>query len=225
MEDIHGKDVSQLVANNSELINNNRAIFESNNFITEMIKQLEKEADDDDDDVDECEKDLEIETTDKYLIQQQEENYDKNKAKQSLPRDDTTVQESPGELRRGIIKLNPEQRVVFDEIMERLFSDDIIEHPFYNFLAGEAGVGKSFLVRVLIQAIQYLKVRSGMDLDKPLVLTMAPTATAAFIIGGKTIESALSINMTRFGGFGSGKDRVIMYIIVTIIFRISRKTC
>ena len=57
------------------------------------------------------------------------------------------------------------------------------------------------------------------------VLTMAPTATAAFIIGGKTIESALSINMTRFGGFGSGKDHVIMYIIVTIIFRISRKTC
>ena len=75
MEDIHGKDVSQLVANNSELINNNRAIFESNNFITEMIKQLEKEADDDDDDVDECEEDLEIETTDKYLIQQQEEKH------------------------------------------------------------------------------------------------------------------------------------------------------
>ena len=63
MEDIHGKDVSQLVANNSELINNNRAIFESNNFITEMIKQLEKEADDDDDDVDECEEHLHLRPT------------------------------------------------------------------------------------------------------------------------------------------------------------------
>ena len=43
-----------------------------------------------------------------------------------------------------------------------------------------------------------------MDLTKPLVLTMAPTANAAFLVGGKTIESALSINMSRFGGFSPG---------------------
>ena len=113
------------------------------------------------------------------------DDYDRNKAKQGLPKDDTTIEQSPEDLRTGIMKLNVEQRKVFDEVMERLFSDDIIENPFYNHLAGEAGVGKSFLVRVLIQAIKYLKIRSGMDLDKPLVLTMAPTANAAFLVGGK----------------------------------------
>ena len=190
-----------MVAINSELINENRAKFESNNFITDMIEQMEK------DNVEEeaCEEDedLELETTEKYEIEQMEVEYDRNKAKEGLPKDDT-IQESPEELRKGIIQLNEQQRSIFDEIMERIFSDDSIENPFYNFLAGEAGVGKSHLTRLLIQAIKSMKIRSGMDLDKPLVLIMAPTANAAFLVGGKTIESALSINMSRFGGFSLG---------------------
>ena len=205
IKDIHEKDVCKLVAINSELINENRAKFESNNFVTDMIEQMEKnneeEAEEERDDEDE---DLEFETTEKYQIEQMEEQYDRNKAKLGLPKDDTSIQESPEELRRGIMQLNEQQRSIFDEIMERIFSDDSDESPFYNFLAGEAGVGKSHLTRIIIQAIRQGKVRSGMDLTKPLVLTMAPTANAAFLVGGKTIESALSINMSRFGGFSPG---------------------
>ena len=36
-----------------------------------------------------------------------------------------------------------------------------------------------------------IKIKSGDDLQKPPVIVMAPTANAAFIIGGKTIDSVL----------------------------------
>ena len=48
-------------------------------------------------------------------------------------------------------------------------------------------------VLLLIFAIRQLKVKSGQELNKPSVIVMAPTANAAFIIQGKTIESALGI--------------------------------
>ena len=59
------------------------------------------------------------------------------------------------------------------------------------FLAGNAGTGKSFLVKVMIEAIKFIKIKAGDDLKKPTVILMAPTANAAFIIGGKTIDSVL----------------------------------
>ena len=65
------------------------------------------------------------------------------------------------------------------------------ERPVYLFLAGNAGTGKSFLVKILIEAVKLIKIKSGDDLKKPPVIVMAPTANAAFIIGGKTIDSVL----------------------------------
>ena len=44
-------------------------------------------------------------------------------------------------------------------------------------------------------------VKPGQDLDKPTVIVIAPTANAAFHIKGKTIESALHINMERRKSF------------------------
>ena len=100
-----------------------------------------------------------------------------------LPRDDTSALVDIEELRKSIIQLNQEQRRVFDEICERVNHESFDESPFYNFLAGEAGVGKSFLVKVLILAVKYLKIKAGLDLKKSLVLIMAPTAVAAYLIG------------------------------------------
>lgn len=37
-------------------------------------------------------------------------------------------------------------------------------------------------------------MKSGDEIEKPKILCMAPTANAAMIVGGKTIESALAIN-------------------------------
>ena len=54
---------------------------------------------------------------------------------------------------------------------------------------------------MLIYAIRQLKVKSGQELDKPSVIVMAPTANAAFLIKGRTIESAIHINMDRWHSF------------------------
>ena len=70
-------------------------------------------------------------------------------------------------------------------------SNDINEPPIYLFITGNAGTGKSHLVRLLIEAVKSIKIMPGDDLKKPPLLTMAPTANAAFIIGGRTIDSSL----------------------------------
>ena len=70
-----------------------------------------------------------------------------------------------------------------------LIIDD--EGSFYLYIAGEAGTGKSYLVSLMIEIIKHIKLKSGDDLQKPPAIVMAPTANAAFLIGGKTIDSAL----------------------------------
>ena len=42
-----------------------------------------------------------------------------------------------------------------------------------------------------------IKIKAGDELKKPPVIVMAPTANAAFIIGGKTIDSALGFFPTE----------------------------
>ena len=176
--------------------------FEKNNMINEMIKRIEKERDnaaDSDDEADDC---IEEETTDRYHILEQQEEYDKQKARETLPKDDTTNNYlDPVELRKYITSLNRQQRQIFDDIMERVTAGDLEDNPFHCYIAGEAGTGKSHLLKLLIYAIRQLKVKSGQELDKPSVIVMAPTANAAFLIKGKTIESAMRINMERYNSF------------------------
>ena len=95
------------------------------------------------------------------------------------------------DLRSRISLLNDQQRSLFDDVVERIASFDPNEEPFYLFLSGNAGTGKSYLVRLMIEAVKVIKVKTGVDLMKPSTLVMAPTANAAFIIGGNTIDSVL----------------------------------
>ena len=77
------------------------------------------------------------------------------------------------------------------------------------YLAGEAGTGKSHVIKTLVPAIKYLSAKSGQDLDKPSVLVLAPSATAAFLIDGKRIESGLGFVMSKHGGYPQGNpDKV-----------------
>ena len=50
------------------------------------------------------------------------------------------------------------------------------------------------MLNLIIDALKYLEKSSGDELKKPKVLVVAPTATAAAIVKGKTIESALGIS-------------------------------
>ena len=48
------------------------------------------------------------------------------------------------------------------------------------------------MLRALIEVVKLLKLTPGDDLRKPAAIVMAPTANAAFIVGGKTIDSVLN---------------------------------
>ena len=87
------------------------------------------------------------------------------------------------ELRNLIIKLNGQQRKILDDFCERLLEDD--NPPFYLYIAGEAGTGKSFLLKIMIEVIKHLKLTPGDDLRKP-----PATANAAYIINGKSLKMA-----------------------------------
>ena len=100
----------------------------------------------------------------------------------------------PNTLRPNISSLNQQQRRLFNDFTERMVSSDVNERPVYLFLAGNAGTGKSFLVNILIEAIKHIKIKAGDQLKKPPVIVMAPTANAAYIIGGRTIDSVLGFN-------------------------------
>ena len=65
-------------------------------------------------------------------------------------------------------------------------------------ILGEAGTGKSFLTRVIMESFKHLHIKSGNDLSKPSVLCICPTANAAYIVGGKTIESALQLQGSNY---------------------------
>ena len=203
--DIHKKDPIELLTENKEIVDKNRNIFEKNNLIGEMIKNIElneKEEEDTDDE------EREIETTEKYQINEHEEAFDRQKAVDSLPKTDKTKDylEST-ELRKQITTLNKQQRKLFDDLMERtVIQENTL--PYYCYIGGEAGTGKSFLAQTIIYAIRHVSVKSGQDLVKPSVVAIAPTAKAAYIIQGKTIESAMRINMERYNTFSkSGHER------------------
>ena len=109
-------------------------------------------------------------------------------------------------LRSNISSLNHQQRRIFDDWIERMVSFSLEENPSYLYIAGEAGTGKSHLVRVLIDAVKLINIKAGDELQKPSVLVMAPTANASFLIGGKTIDSALGFSPVDANNYTTAED-------------------
>ena len=93
--------------------------------------------------------------------------------------------------------MNSQQSKVFHDIIEREICRDQEKEPYFLFIAGEAGTGKSFLMRVLMEGIKHVNKTAGRELEKPTIIAMAPTANAAFIIGAKTIDSALCFSRSK----------------------------
>ena len=104
----------------------------------------------------------------------------------------------PLELNKLINSLNCEQRKIFDDLVEREVSREVERDPYHVYIAGDAGTGKSYLTTVLMEAFKLLNVKSGKELGKPRILALAPTANAAFIIGGQTIEAALGLTGSNY---------------------------
>ena len=191
MKEIHEQDVKELLNIKKDLINQKRSRFEKYQLMNDLINLIQKESvknDGEDLEVDDC---IDAETTSAEDIDEFSK-WAKNQALKELSKfKSLTELRDVVTLRGQISELNGQQRKVFDDICERMVSSDINEPPFYLFIAGEAGTGKSHLVRLLIEAIKIIKINPGDEIRKPPVLTMAPTGNAAFIIGGRTIDSSL----------------------------------
>ena len=50
-----------------------------------------------------------------------------------------------------------------------------------------------WVVKLMIDAVKQMGIRSGRELEKPVSLTIAPTGVAAYLVNGTTIESALGM--------------------------------
>ena len=100
---------------------------------------------------------------------------------------------------RAVDSLNAQQRALFKHIMHTV--KHAPKQPFHIFLTGGAGVGKSVLLRCLVQALmRWYDSQPGAELDHSKVLVMAYTGTAAFNVGGNTIHGTMRFSL----GTGSG---------------------
>lgn len=87
--------------------------------------------------------------------------------------------------------LNKEQKEFFYHVLHLI---KISNEPFYSFLSGGAGVGKSHLTKALYQAgLKNYNSRVGDNFAELKELMLAPTGKAAYNIKGNTIHSAQAI--------------------------------
>jgi ATP-dependent DNA helicase PIF1 len=93
---------------------------------------------------------------------------------------------------RGLVQmLNKKQREFFYHVLHLI---KISDKPFYAFLSGSGGVGKSHLIKSIYQAaLKYYNTKAGEDFHRSHILLLAPTGKAAYLIKGNTIHSALAI--------------------------------
>ena len=83
------------------------------------------------------------------------------------------------------------KNVFFYHILHKVKSNSL---PFYTFLSGGAGCGKSVVIRSINQAlVKYYNHNHDEGPDTVKVLLCAPTGKAAHNIGGSTIHSAFCI--------------------------------
>ena len=223
MDEIHRRDVKELLKENKELIEEKRSIFEKYKVMSDLISTIQTETDQNNIESDEEDTFEDEESTDLKDIESFNR-WAKAQATKDLEKfKNLTGLCDMNELRLMISTLNHQQRRLFDDFTEKMASSDIDEKPVYLFLAGEAGTGKSHLVRVLREAVKILKIKAGDELRKPPVLVVAPTANAAFIIGGKTIDSALGFFPTESNRYieaqpGKMSTMKFEYDELTVIF-------
>ena len=87
--------------------------------------------------------------------------------------------------------LNKKQREFFYHALHLIKTS---EKPFYAFLSGGGGVGKSHLIKSIYQAaLKYYNSRAGQDFRRVQIFLLAPTGKAAYLIKGNTIHSAFGI--------------------------------
>ena len=87
--------------------------------------------------------------------------------------------------------LNKKPKEFFAHALHLIKTSD---KPFYCFLSGGGGVGKSRLTKSICQAaLKYYNSHQGEDFHQVNILLLAPTGKDAFLIKGNTIHSAFAV--------------------------------
>ena len=109
-------------------------------------------------------------------------NYEQNISFDEMPDED---------YRQTVRSLNIKQFKFFCHVLHLMKTSN---EPFYCFLSGGAGVGKSHLIKALFQGTyKYLNTRAGDDFHEIEALLFGPTGKSACNVGGFTIHSSLAI--------------------------------
>merc|ERR1712115_163256 len=134
--------------------------------------------------------------------------------KQGKIYDGTNIRlEDKKKLNKRINTLNVQQRKIFDKLMD--IDDD---KQFFIYLYGQAGTGKTYLLNTIIPALEFKSLKSGVELGKPLILVMSPTASAAkHLVYGDTIHGALKIS-----GFNNFEKQMLHGANATLAHDISQ---
>ena len=194
--EIHTQVVQELYLKNKSQIEQVRSKYEKHQEIMEAIKKIEQKGQDNKTDDSDSEDEFQPEETTTNTNINDFNQEKTKKAAQKLANSNTIVSLTDDKYLEQINSLNPQQRKIFNDIVERLM-DMTDSDLFYLYIGGEAGVGKSYLLKLLTQAAIRIPKRSGDDLTKKRFITIAPTGVAAYLIGGQTIESALSMPIGR----------------------------
>ena len=114
---------------------------------------------------------------------------------------------SDNELNSKIQLLNQNQRALSNKVQswaEKYVRNksraDPLEHELLHiFLTGNAGCGKSFLMRVIYQSLAKTLSYGSTLAKKPKALLMAPTGVAGINTDGTTIHTIFNIPVGHFG--------------------------
>ena len=230
LNEVHNvKSITNLYNRHKNDIERRRREFEPNR---ELMKKMEdaihdQEQNDDEDPDQELYDDSEESPEELAATRKELEEFSKLASKaQTKNRINISTRQAVCEMSRN---LNRDQRRIFDDIIERLVSvqDDGRIEPFFIYVGGRAGTGKTFLMKTLIEAAKLVLMKSGDMVDKPNVLVLSPTASAALLINGDTIEGALPIRKSAkaaadceesYESFGNAATAKLQLSQVQIIF-------
>merc|ERR1712240_655034 len=171
---------------NKELVQYEQSLFEPHPEFLDFVENLEQEIIEEDE---QHEEELDNEFVEEDTTRP-EEVQDWFKKQGKVYEGSKLNLEDKKKLNKRINTLNIRQRKILDELMD---IDD--EKQYFLYLYGQAGTGKTYLLNTITPALEFKSLKSGVDLDKPLILVMSPTASAAkHLVYGDTIHGALKIN-------------------------------
>ena len=151
MADIHDQDVMELLDENKDMIEEKRKSYEKNVNLVSLIKEIEKiqeekggeSNDENEEEEEDIAEDDEFETTSEEDITKFINSMKAAARKDVKSNSDSTIP-TIMDLREKIILLNQNQRMIFDDITERIFSLNADAEQFCVYIAGAAGTGVFF---------------------------------------------------------------------------------